>query len=500
MRRLVQNWHLNSLVTRLAVMIVLAIVLGIALEVAIAVAIGMLTAATQFPAGSAESPARPLFFAFHLTDCCDPHSEVSVGDNPIALASSIATIARFVGALAPPDRARIAYAALPPNMEVAIRDTPVIERSDDGAPGLRRLHQLIAEELGIDGASPTLLIADLDHLRFRTEMAGPATSEAQSESHAHGLLVETKLADGQWLDITRRGYVTRRIGVLGTLAIASPLLVLIGLLSMFAAQRLAAPIRDFAIAAERLGVDSAAPPLNERGPHELRIAIRAFNSMQQRLRRFVEDRTQMLAAMSHDLRTPLHRLRLRAEFIDNDEQQRKVLADVEAMNAMIDATLAFVRDDSKREPREFVDLAILVEDLCEDAADAGAAVTFSGAHGANVHCRPVAVSRAVSNLIENAVKYGSVARVCVTREPDCFSVTIDDDGPGIPPDQHEIVFAPFYRLEPSRNPDTGGVGLGLSVARTIAREHGGEVRLLNRDKGLRARLELPIASFDRLAN
>jgi signal transduction histidine kinase len=113
---------------------------------------------------------------------------------------------------------------------------------------------------------------------------------------------------------------------------------------------------------------------------------------------------------------------------------------------------------------------------------------------------PGAVSRAVSNLVENAVKYGSVARVCVTREPDCFSMTVDDDGPGIPLDQQEKVFAPFYRLEPSRSPDTGGVGLGLSVTRTITREHGGEVRLINRDKGgLRARLELPIATFDRPA-
>ncbi len=476
-------------------MIVLAIVLGVALEVAIGVAIARFTAATQLSAGSAGSPEPPLAFAFHLADCCDPHSEISVGGNPMAVASSVATIARFVGALAPSDRVRIAAAALPPNIDVAVRHTPLTARSDDGTPDLRRLRQLIASELGIETSSPALVVADLDQPGFRTEIADA------SASHAHGLLVETKLADGQWLTITRRGYVTRRIGVVGTLAMASPLLVLIGLLSMFAAQRLAAPIRDFAVAAERLGVDSAAPPLNERGPHELRVAIRAFNSMQQRLRRFVEDRTQMLAAMSHDLRTPLHRLRLRAEFIDDQEQQRKVLADVEAMNAMIDATLSFARNDHKREPRELVDLAILVEDLCEDAADAGAPVTFSGAHGVNVRCRPSAIYRVVSNLVENAVKYGSAARVCVVREQACFSVTVDDDGPGIPLDQQENVFAPFYRLEPSRNPETGGVGLGLSVAQTIAREHGGEVRLINRDKGgLRARLELPIAAFDRLAD
>jgi len=492
-KRLAPDWHLNSIATRLAVMIMIAIGIGVALEVAVGVAIARFTTPMQSPAGA---PMPPVAIAFRLTDHRDPHLEISVGGNPAVLASTIATIARLVGALAPDDRARIAAAAAPPDMHVAIRDVPLIARSDGGAPELRRLHQLIAAELGIETSSPTLLIADLDRLGFRAEIADPAAGEG----NAHSLLVETKLADGQWLAITRPGYATRRIGIVGTLAIASPPFVLIGLLSIFAARRLAAPIRDFAIAAERLGIDSTAPPLNERGPHELRVAIRAFNGMQQRLQRFVEDRTQMLAAMSHDLRTPLHRLRLRAEFMHNEEQQRKVFSDIEAMNAMIDATLSFARDDRKREPSELVDLAIMVEDLCEDAADAGAPVTFSGAHGANVRCRPRAISRAVSNLVENAVKYGRVARVCVTREPGCFSVTVDDDGPGIPLDQQEKVFAPFYRLEPSRNPDTGGIGLGLSVARTIAREHGGEVRLINHDAGgLRARLELPIACFDRPA-
>jgi signal transduction histidine kinase len=260
-----------------------------------------------------------------------------------------------------------------------------------------------------------------------------------------------------------------------------------------AGRKLAAPIRHFADAAERLGVDTTMPPLAERGPHELRTAIRAFNRMQERLRRFVDDRTQMLAAMSHDLRTPLNRMRLRAEFIEDAEQQRKMFADLEAMNAMIDTTLAFARDDACREPRKLVDLGILVEDVCEDVADAGGNASFSGPHGVNVRCRPTAVSRAVANLIENAVKYAGAARVRVMPENDHVVIAVEDDGPGVPVEQQERVFAPFYRLEPSRNPDTGGVGLGLSVARTIAREHGGDIVLANRPGGgLCARLELPI--------
>ncbi len=215
--------------------------------------------------------------------------------------------------------------------------------------------------------------------------------------------------------------------------------------------------------------------------------------MQDRLRRFVDDRTQMLAVMSHDLRTPLNRLRLRAEFIEDEEQQRKVFIDLEAMNAMIDATLDFARDDFKREARRLVDLGVLIEDICEDAFDAGASVTYSGLRGVNICCRPNAVNRIVANLVDNAVKYGGGARVGLSRKPGCVIVTVDDDGPGIPAEEQEKVFMPFYQLDRSRNRDFGGVGLGLSIVRTIAREHGGDVTLANRmGGGFQARVELPV--------
>jgi signal transduction histidine kinase len=268
---------------------------------------------------------------------------------------------------------------------------------------------------------------------------------------------------------------------------------IIGLLSLWTARRLAKPISAFADAAERFGVDPDAPPLAERGPHELRTAIRAFNRMQQRLRRFVNDRTQMVAAMSHDLRTPLTRLRLRAEFIDDQEQQRRMLADLDSMESMIDSTLAFVRDDTQREPRMLVDLGALVESVCENASDAGGTVDFSPERGVDVTVRPNAISRAVANLIDNAIKYGGSARAALVHEPGRVIVLVEDNGPGIPDNERENVFAPFYRLERSRNRDTGGVGLGLAVARTVAREHGGDITLDNiKGGGLRARLELPV--------
>jgi signal transduction histidine kinase len=311
--------------------------------------------------------------------------------------------------------------------------------------------------------------------------AGPETS------------VGVRLADGSWLIFAAPNRFLVHFS-LTQLAVRLGLLTLVvGLLSMIAARRLARPIADFALAAERLGVDTDAPPLAERGPRELRAATRAFNRMQERLRRFIADRTQMLAAMSHDLRTPLTRLRLRTEFIDDRELQRKMLADLDEMSVMVESTLAFARGDGEREPRTQVDLGLLVEGLCEDAADAGSTVTFTGPRGIDVSCRPNALRRAVANLIENAVKYGGSARVAVNQEPERVVIAVDDDGPGIPPEEQEKVFAPFYRLDPSRNRDTGGVGLGLAVARTVARGHGGDVTLANRvEGGLSARLELPL--------
>jgi signal transduction histidine kinase len=272
------------------------------------------------------------------------------------------------------------------------------------------------------------------------------------------------------------------------------------LIAFWTARRLARPIRDFARAAERLGVDLTAPPIAVRGTMELRNTIQAFNLMQERLRRFLEDRTQMLAAISHDLRAPLARLRLRAEFVEEEEQQRKMFDDLEAMNAMIDSTLAFARDDARQEPRTPVDLGILVGDVCEDVSDTGGPVSYLGPRGIEVTCRPSLINRAIANLVDNAVKYGGSARVRIEREAEKVVIVIDDDGPGIPVVEQEKVFAPFYRLEPARDPAKAGIGLGLCVARTIAREHGGDVTLRNRDGGgLSVRIELPAAAGQALA-
>lgn len=268
------------------------------------------------------------------------------------------------------------------------------------------------------------------------------------------------------------------------------------------------PLRRFAAAADRLGVDMNAPSLDESGPREVRLAAAAFNKMQRRLRAFVEDRTRMLAAVSHDLRTPLTRMRLRAEFVDDDTQREKILEDLGEMEAMIGATLAFARDEAAQETPAQVDVRALVDRVAENFRDAGRDVRV--VDGGNpdrpapparlepptrlepIVGRRMALKRALDNLVENAVKYGERAVIGVTQDGDTVTVTVDDDGPGIPESEMDHVFRPFYRVEGSRSRDTGGIGLGLSVANDVVRAHGGEILLVNRPQGgLRAVVTLP---------
>jgi signal transduction histidine kinase len=214
--------------------------------------------------------------------------------------------------------------------------------------------------------------------------------------------------------------------------------------------------------------------------------------MQMRIRRFVEDRTRMMAAISHDLRTPITTMRLRVEFIEDTEAREKLIATLDEMKAMTESALAFAREEATLEPTRTVDMVALVESLCQDLADIGWSVTFVDGERVTWRLRPDAVRRALRNLIENAVRYGDRAQVRLVTTPEGLDVVVEDEGPGIPREQQERVFAPFVRLETSRNRTTGGAGLGLAIARTIARSHGGEIIVVNRQEGgLCAILRLP---------
>lgn len=258
------------------------------------------------------------------------------------------------------------------------------------------------------------------------------------------------------------------------------------------ARRLSRPIQVFAAAAERLGRDPRAPPLEVKGPAEVATAARAFNEMQERLRRYVEDRTAMVGAIAHDLRTPLTRLRFRIESLPED-QRIKYASDLDQMEAMITATLTFVRDATKAAERTPLELSSLVESLCDEMAETGAQTEVEPGEKVILEGDPMALRRLIANLLENAVKFGGGARARVFRDADNAVVEIDDNGPGIPEKDSERVFDPFYRREPSRSRQTGGIGLGLAIVRSIARGHGGDVSLINRvGGGLTARVQLPL--------
>jgi signal transduction histidine kinase len=268
------------------------------------------------------------------------------------------------------------------------------------------------------------------------------------------------------------------------LAVAAAItLGIVALIALLMARRVAAPIRRLADAAERLGLDLDAPPLPETGSRELRSAAAAFNRMQQRLKRLVEDRIRMLAAISHDLRTPLTRLRLRLELIGDQAARAKAERDLDEMQAMLEATLALAREEARSEPLVRVDLAELVQTACDGFCDAGHAVTYAGPAHLAYTGRQVALRRALDNLIANAVAYGGRADVELAKQGPWIEVRIGDRGPGIPEALRERVFEPFFRLEESRSRETGGSGLGLAVARSVARGHGGDVSLEDRPGG-----------------
>ena len=271
---------------------------------------------------------------------------------------------------------------------------------------------------------------------------------------------------------------------LGCIAVMAPAAYLF-------ARRVTAPIADFAEAADRLGRDPKAPLIELRGPAELGAAVRAFNDMQVRLKRYVEDRTAMVGAISHDLRTPLTRIRFKMEGA-SDALRTSVIGDVEQMEAMITAVLAFIRDASEPRHRERLDLLSLLECAVDDAALVGLEASLVDGEPMTVNADALGLRRLFDNLIDNAVKYGGRARVSLAREADEAVVRIADEGPGLADADLERAFEPFYRTEPSRNRDSGGIGLGLSVARSVARAHGGDVVLQPAERGLVAVVRLPL--------
>jgi two-component system osmolarity sensor histidine kinase EnvZ len=274
------------------------------------------------------------------------------------------------------------------------------------------------------------------------------------------------------------------IGTAGVLAI-------IGVLFMRNQVR---PIRQLALAAEALGKGQDVPDFHAHGATEVRQAAAAFLTMRGRIRRQMRQRTEMLAGVSHDLRTPLTRMKLQLAMLGTGEDIQNLKSDVVEMERMIEAYLAFAKG-AEGEAAKPTDIAIMLADIAADAARQGGTVENATAAGADLvlAVRPIAIKRCIVNLVDNARRYSKRVRVGATRHADRIEIAVDDDGPGIPFSKREIVFRAFFRLDASRNPESGGTGLGLSIARDIARSHGGNLTLGDSDLGgLRALLSLPL--------
>lgn len=270
--------------------------------------------------------------------------------------------------------------------------------------------------------------------------------------------------------------------------------VMLLLAALWTARRVAVPLQRLSEAARAMRRGEPPPPVPETGPAAVRDATRSFNAMSKRLMSTLESQRAMMVAIAHDLRTPIASLRLRAEFVGDEEAKARILETVAEMQTMTEAVLDAARTGHTGEESRVVDISALAESVSADMAELGGEVTFAASESARCICRSSEIKRALRNLIENALRYGKRARVSVRLSGEFCNILVDDDGPGIPESEIERVFEPFARLEGSRSRETGGYGLGLSIARLVARAHGGDVTLANREGGgLQAVFSLPLS-------
>ncbi|MBY6203214.1 HAMP domain-containing protein [Maritalea mobilis] len=411
-------------------------------------------------------------------------------------AGRAANVARLLEE-APPDlQASILRAANSPLVRFELSDAPSVAEPDHhhAAPVEARVRALLGDSYSRDIRvqlddieTPVLPLPNLS-----PEMAEMHRSMMRGEIAAVEMNLSIALLGGQWMNVgTRFERPPLQWPLFSTFTFATTAALILVTVCWFLVTRLTGPLRKLAGAAERLGRGEDAVPLLLAGPAEVEDLTRAFNLMQERLTRYVADRTRVLAAVGHDLRSPLTALRVRVEMVDDNETRESLIESIEEMQTMAEATLSFAEDlTGTEEPREF-DIGTFFHDLASDMPDPP---KILGGPGVHARLRPVSFRRAVRNVVENALRYGGNAEIAWRAEGDTLVVEISDEGPGIPSDKLEQVFDPFYRLEGSRSLETGGHGLGLSIARSIVRAHGGEIHLANRrDGGLVATMAVPLA-------
>lgn len=379
---------------------------------------------------------------------------------------------------------------------------PIVQKTDSlFAQGLR---QSIAMDLRVRVERVAVMTAVYDEQNMERsarnaivvipELPAVLRSEtlASSESSVLGeLVISVKLDDGNWLTVTQRNLTTSwrhyariAFGIVGNLLIVI-------LFSVWIARSIVVPLTRLSAAIESLGRNREPALIGEMRMPEYAAIAESFNTMQLRLKRFIDERMGMLAAISHDLRTPLTRLRLMAEYVENPEHREQLLLNVNEMETMVTDALAFMSAEARSEKVEIVDLAALLISLTDEYCDLGERVTYRGPEHADIPCRPVAMKRAFSNLIANGCKYGGAVEIRLVVAADSFTVDIHDEGEGIPPEFEEKAFQPFERLETSRSRETGGSGLGLAISRDIVSSHAGEISFRRPAEGFIVRVLLP---------
>jgi signal transduction histidine kinase len=384
--------------------------------------------------------------------------------------AQFAAAIQLLGAAAPVDRPRLMadLARAFPKLDIQeLPPGPVPDADDPDNPELRSLHRRL---------DSSYRIFPLAHEQNRHEV-GIALPD--------GTMVSARVLPDQ----RPRSFWTGLWGVNLLFGIVS-----VSLLSLWAARALTAPLSAFAKAAENFSVNGTAPSLPERGPEEIRSVAKALNRMRERITTLIDDRTRMLAAISHDLRTPITRMRLRSEFIEDETHRHRMLSDLDQMRSMLESVLSFLRNDRKLEAMTLTDIATTLQLVADQFADIGHKVTYEGPQHAMATVRPDDLTRSVNNLVENSVRHGAVTIIRLETSADIATIEVEDDGPGISDASKEVMFEPFVRGDDARNMDeTAGFGLGLSIARSIVLAHGGTLSMHDREPhGLIVRIELPI--------
>ncbi|MEO1138121.1 MAG: ATP-binding protein [Pseudomonadota bacterium] len=392
----------------------------------------------------------------------------------------------------------ILRAADSPLVRFEIADRPTVDHLDhlDGGAVEGRIRALLGptdtRDVRIELHETAIETDATSHVEHNPDSMHPVLMH--DHLSAIDMTLSIELADGQWLNVdTRFQRPPLQWPFLSTLSFSITAGIILAAVCWFLLNRLTYPLRRISDAAERFGRGEDANPLAEIGPTEVKELATRFNRMQDRLTRFAADRTRIMAALGHDLRSPLTAFRVRAEMVEDEETKTAMISSIEEMQHMVETTLAFARGMAVSEPFETVDLGSFLKHLKNDMLDAF--VLSNYVQDIKLRVRPNALRRALRNVVENAIRYGGKADIHFYRDQSAAFIDICDKGPGIPPDDLEEVFEPFFRLERSRSRETGGTGLGLSIARTLLRASGGDITLSNRDEGgIRASITLPLAS------